>query len=133
MGRTKNSGLTVPKYSPQRKELSEKTKKLSENNSMHRMNDEKQNKHIVGTKEYVEGKSVITAPKEYLINYYDNHREEVIKINDYKSSFTFNKIIGYYIDPYTGEMIKTNKVTIHYSKTGYHIVPARPDKTIKGE
>lgn len=46
MGRTKNSGLTVPKVSPQRKELSEKTKELSEINSKLKINDDNQDKMV---------------------------------------------------------------------------------------
>jgi transposase protein len=38
----------------------------------------------------------------------------------------FNKNIGIYIDPVTGNQTPTTMGIIHYSKNGYHVVPAKP-------
>lgn len=44
----------------------------------------------------------------------------------------FQEIIGKYVDPSTGKSYDTTMGTIHYSKEGAHIVPARP-KNIRSE
>ena len=44
----------------------------------------------------------------------------------YKERVDFGSIIGDFIDPVSGEVLKTTKGIIHYSKKGAHIVPARP-------
>lgn len=43
-----------------------------------------------------------------------------------KERVNFNKNIGTYIDPVTGNRAPTTIGIIHYSKNGYHIVPAKP-------
>ncbi|MBR5539642.1 MAG: hypothetical protein IKU61_07065 [Clostridia bacterium] len=45
-----------------------------------------------------------------------------------KETVDFKKIIGKYVDPQTGKAYDTTMGTIHYSKDGAHIVPARPNK-----
>ena len=52
-------------------------------------------------------------------NYYLNDDDRQIKV-----VVECNKIIGYVYDRLTGEKIKTNRATIHFSKTGAHLVPA---------
>ena len=57
-------------------------------------------------------------------------------INDYsgtgsiygknKEVIKFNKIIGKYYDRETNIYLNTKNGTVHYSKSGTHIVPARP-------
>lgn len=101
---------------------------LSNASKYHSMNLQKQNKHVEGGHDYVEGKSIITASLGSLQDYYNNHRDEVEMINDHKGRLAFNRIIGIYIDKETGERSPTNKVISHYSKNGYHMVPARPNK-----
>ena len=43
-----------------------------------------------------------------------------------KESVDFGKTIGKYVDFETGIAVETTRGTIHYSKTGTHIVPAAP-------
>jgi hypothetical protein len=40
----------------------------------------------------------------------------------------FGKVIGYYVDQTTGEMLPTTMGIIHHSKNGSHIVPCKPKK-----
>ena len=51
-----------------------------------------------------------------------------IKKSANKEIVDFKKIIGKYVDPQTGKAYDTTMGTIHYSKDGAHIVPARPNK-----
>ena len=44
-----------------------------------------------------------------------------------KERINFGQIIGSYVDRKTGKSYKTTMGTIHYSKTGTHIVPAKPE------
>ncbi len=90
------------------------------------MNMHKQNKHIEGKSEYEKGKSKITASLDYLQKYYLDNLDKVEMINKSKGRFNFDKVVGIYIDLKTNENVETNKVIVHYSKTGYHFVPARP-------
>ncbi|MEE6076941.1 polymorphic toxin type 50 domain-containing protein, partial [Avibacterium paragallinarum] len=95
----------------------------------------KQNKHLENTNEYNialsngERKSIITTNLDSLKGYAGSGQK--IGKNDVgspgsKERVNFDKIIGNYIDPITGESIPTSMGIIHYSKKGYHIVPARP-------
>ena len=49
-------------------------------------------------------------------------------LSNNRESVDFGRVIGYYVDPVTQEKIPTTMGTIHYSKDGAHIVPARPKK-----
>ena len=91
----------------------------------------KQGKHILGHNNYIEGRSYLTVDTneiQELINKYAgtgrlqrdgqghwNHKEVV----------TMGKNIGVYRD-LKGKELPTNIATIHYSKKGVHVVPAKP-------
>lgn len=100
--------------------------KLDPGNYLMPMNIEKQNKHIIGTKEYKEelGKSIITVNINYLDSYYRENVKNIKIKEDHKAIFKFDKVIGYTINPTTKEKTYTKYVKIHYSTTGYHMVPA---------
>ena len=86
----------------------------------------KQGKHIVGHNNYQKGKSILKISideAQDLINKYSG-RGQKIGVN--RERINFEKIIGDYIDPQTGKSYKTTVGTIHYSKTGTHIVPEQP-------
>ena len=86
----------------------------------------KQGKHIVGHNNYQDEKSILEISideAQDLINKYSGKGQ---KIGINRERINFEKIIGDYIDPQTGESYKTTVGTIHYSKTGTHIVPERP-------
>ncbi|MBO6230430.1 MAG: hypothetical protein J6O50_07665 [Ruminiclostridium sp.] len=60
------------------------------------------------------------------------HATGIVRItnngNQVKETVNIDKIIGCDSNPATGVLTPTNKITIHYSKTGTHIVPAYPDE-----
>ena len=88
----------------------------------------RQGKHIVGHNNYQNGKSVFygtATDAQKLINKYSGTG---IKKSANKEIVDFKKIIGKYVDPQTGKAYDTTMGTIHYSKDGAHIVPARPNK-----
>ncbi len=88
----------------------------------------RQGKHIVGHNNYQKGKSVFngtTADAQNLIKKYSGTGR---KQGANKEIVDFKKTIDKYVDPTTGKSYDTTMGTIHYSKDGAHIVPARPKK-----
>ena len=91
----------------------------------------KQAKHIVGSNNYTTGRSYLKISSEEaqeLVNKYAGTGD--IKWTNSgawanKEIVTADKIIGVCVDPVTGEETKTRRFTIHYSKKGVHIVPAK--------
>ncbi len=68
---------------------------------------------------------VTTADAQNLIKKYSGTgRKQGVN----KEIVDFKKTIGKYVDPTTGKSYDTTMGTIHYSKDGAHIVPARPKK-----
>ncbi|MDC2824418.1 polymorphic toxin type 50 domain-containing protein, partial [Rodentibacter pneumotropicus] len=100
----------------------------------------KQNKHLEHTNEYRvslangQHRSIITVNLDSLKGYIGTG-QQVGKIDvglpGSKERVDFNKSIGIYIDPITGDRTPTTMGIIHYSKNGYHIVPAKPKDSIK--
>ncbi|AIZ79493.1 polymorphic toxin type 50 domain-containing protein [Actinobacillus equuli] len=95
----------------------------------------KQNKHIVHTNEYKiavangQQKSIITVSLDSLKGYAGTgqHIGKIdVGLPGSKERVHFNKVIGNYIDPITEKSSPTTIGIIHYSKNGYHVVPARP-------
>lgn len=91
-----------------------------------KINKQKQNKHIRGTKEFQEGKSELTISLEESQNLVDKFHNNGQKIGDTKERVDFGKTIGYFVDEKTGKKVPTSNGIIHYSNTGSHIVPSRP-------
>ena len=93
----------------------------------------KQEKHIIGSNNYIPGRSYITVSAEeaqQLVNQYAETGEiKRTKANVFnrREVCTADRIIGVVIDPETGEEHQTHKFTIHYSNNGVHIVPAKED------
>lgn len=94
------------------------------------INHEKQARHLLG-EGYIEGRSYFTVSQEKL--------EEILKSKystgelqfDYKTGnwkhkevITIDEDIGICIDR-KGNKSSTNRFTVHYSKTGVHLVPAK--------
>ena len=95
----------------------------------------KQNKHLENTNEYKvslangQQKSLITVSLDSLKGYVGTGQQVgkiEIGLPGSKERVNFNKNIGIYIDPVTGNQTPTTMGIIHYSKNGYHIVPAKP-------
>ena len=86
----------------------------------------KQGKHILGHNNYQKGKSILnisTSDAQKLINKYSGKGK---KIGTSRETVNFKKIIGKYVDPKTGKSFDTTVGTIHYSKSGTHLVPEKP-------
>lgn len=96
----------------------------------YKIHQDRQNKHIEGTKNYKQqianGKkpSILTENANKLL------KEGMGKgkmTTPNKETVDFGKIIGKYCDPKTGKYYETTRGIIHYDDKGNaHIVPARP-------
>lgn len=78
----------------------------------------KQGKHILGHNNYQKGKSILnisTSDAQKLINKYSGKGR---KIGTSRETVNFKKVIGKSYDTTVG--------TIHYSKSGTHLVPEKP-------
>ena len=98
------------------------------------VNEEKQGRHDKDSRLYISGKSYMLIsmgeiqdivnryagtgiPSKYISGKWKN--KEVIEVP---------KIVGININPDSKIKEETNRLTIHYSKTGVHVVPAKPRK-----
>lgn len=97
------------------------------------VNHGQQKKHIIGMNNYANEKrkglmkSIFygtVKDAQELVNRYAGSGVWFPKIHVEKVNF--HRVIGLWINPQTGEMLKTTYGTIHYSKKGAHIVPAYP-------
>ena len=87
----------------------------------------KQNEHIPGTKQFIKGKSEIHIPIKDLQNLINSKAGTGSFIpKSTKERVDFGKVIGIWIDGPTGKSYPTTKGLIIYSKTGTHVVPAKP-------
>ena len=87
----------------------------------------KQGKHIPSHNNYQKGKSIFygSAKKaQSLVNKFAGTGQWV---GTHKERVNFGEVIGAYVDPKTGKSYKTTIGIIHYSQTGAHIVPAKPE------
>ncbi|MFN7879040.1 MAG: polymorphic toxin type 50 domain-containing protein [Sphingobacteriia bacterium] len=94
------------------------------------INMDKQGRHLPGHRNYrsEDGRSFLIGDAQSLFDQYTSGNTTVVRvINDQKLVVDFGKIIGvYYLDK---EPIgETRFGTIHFSKTGAHIVPANPNQ-----
>ena len=92
-----------------------------------KVHEGKQGKHIAEHNNYQKGRSIFygnNRDAEKLIIRFKGTGE---KIGSNKERVDFGYPIGQYVNPITGEIIETTIGIIHYSKTGAHIVPAKPD------
>lgn len=91
----------------------------------------KQQKHIAGAKNYLEGRSVLThSDPQQLVN---DHAGTGVPLNSttprmpgYKEVIDCNEIIGLCKNKEGLVLGETTRMTVHYSKEGVHIVPAPP-------
>lgn len=107
---------------------SSKNNNTEGNKTFDGMNIEKQNKHIPGTKEYTPGKSTIDISAPELNQLIRENIDKAVVLPSGKMILTLPKEIGTWKSRDGKESHKTNCVTIHKSKTGYHAVPARKIK-----
>ena len=90
------------------------------------LNEGKQGKHIPGHNNYQEGKSELTISMFEASKLVDKYSGKGTPVGDNKERVDFGQIIGNYKDPNTHNRVPTTIGIIHYSKSGTHIVPARP-------
>lgn len=87
----------------------------------------KQSRHILGTG-YQIGKSILTHPDpQKLINEFAGTGQKLFNQGWLqKEVVDFGQTIGRYIETSTGKALETTRGTIHYGKSGSHLVPAPP-------
>jgi len=96
------------------------------------INPDKQNRHIRGSPRYIEGRSYLLdgVDAQGLVDrYHSTGDAKFTEFGNWKNRETVvsDRDIGVNIDENTREETLTNKFTIHYGKTGAHIVPTRKD------
>lgn len=92
------------------------------------IHDGNQGKHVIGHNNYIPGKSIITVSNDKLLELIKKYTGTGKAHTAYKETIDFGEIIGTYVDQITGKVYSTTRGTVHYSKGGLHIVPARPKK-----
>ena len=131
--RRADKAKTVQKETAEKKK-SEIREIIKSDTTPKKLNVGKQNEHIRESKGYKEGKSYIYGDlntAQELVDKY--HGTGDIRLNKKSGKWEWNSKefitlpddIGVYINNHTGETFPTNTVSIHYSKRGTHIVPAR--------
>ena len=91
----------------------------------------KQGKHILGHKNYKDGRSYLKVSAEEAQRLVDQYAGTGQIKRDSKGHWTNKEfvsadhIIGVVVDANTGETIETSRFSIHYSKNGVHIVPRK--------
>lgn len=96
------------------------------------INAEKQARHIIGNKGYVEGRSYLIISEnelQSLVSRYAGTGKFQRDRNDrWKNTerIVADQIIGMNVNRDTREETETNQFYIHYSKTGVHVVPTYP-------
>lgn len=87
----------------------------------------RQGKHIVGNKNYIPGRSIFLGTIEEAQQLVRKFSGTGTPAGENRERVNFGKVIGYLVNPKTGEKILTTWGIIHYSKSGAHIVPSRPN------
>ena len=99
-----------------------------------KVNVNKQNRHIPGSKGFIDGRSRLDVDIEEvqkLVNELAGTGDPIFDNNgDWtgKERVTCPRYIGTHVNASTGEEVKTKNLTIIYSNTGSHIVPRRDDE-----
>ena len=86
----------------------------------------KQGKHIPSHNNYQKGKSIFYGSSEKDQILIDEYAGKGQRIGTNRERVDFGQVIGSYVDPKTSKSYKTTVGTIHYSKTGTHIIPEKP-------
>lgn len=92
------------------------------------MHKGKQGKHIPGHNNYRPGKSIINGGLQAAQDLIIEGAGKGVWHEPNKETVDYGRIIGTYVDS-NGNRFDTTVGTIHYSKTGAHIVPSRPKNT----
>lgn len=92
----------------------------------------KQAKHLPGQPNHDASKSTITVPIQELQHLVELRAGTGRWLSGNKEVIDFGQIIGIYRNERTGCSRQTSRGTIHYSKTGAHVVPAPPQSPSVG-
>ena len=92
------------------------------------IHEDQQGKHIIGHKNYKEeeGKSITTLSMVKMEELLQKYAGTGQIARDNGERVDFKEIIGFYINKQKNKKYETTVGIIHYSKSGLHIVPARP-------
>ena len=96
-----------------------------------KVNVQKQNRHILGSPGYIEGRSYIYGDVETAQALVDRYHGTGTPVLSKKQKWTnkevveTNSVIGRVVDPSSGEISGSNRIMIHYSLTGTHVVPTK--------
>ena len=97
------------------------------------INPEKQSRHILDSSGYIDGRSYLLdcVDAQALVDKY--HGTGYVPLNHdgtwkNKETVSLDHWIAVNVNPVTGEKNLTNRFTIHYSRTGTHIVPSERSK-----
>lgn len=105
------------------------SKKIAEGSITLTINHEKQARHIKDSKGYIEGRSYLTISEseaQELVNQMSCTGQVIISKNgQIKEIIKADHDVGVCIDSQTFTEELSNSLTIHYSKTGTHVVPAK--------
>ncbi len=97
-----------------------------------KINPQKQNRHIIGSGGFIEGRSRLTVgidEAQRLVNELRGTGEPIFDRNGAwvrKERVVCSKYVGIHVD-LNGNETRTKRLTIHYSATGSHIVPGKDD------
>ncbi len=97
--------------------------------TLKKLNIGNQNKHILGSSGYIEGRSYIfgdlTTAQELVDRYHGTGEIKLTSAGEWskKELLTAEEDIGVSINPALNTMMRTNRFAIHYGKKGTHIVP----------
>lgn len=96
------------------------------------VNPEKQRRHIIGSPQYIEGRSYLTVSEseaqEIINRYHGTGKIRITKSGQIRETIATNHEIGICVPQLEGQVFITYSGTIHYSKTGTHLVPAKESK-----
>ena len=87
----------------------------------------KQAKHLPNQPNHDPSKSTITIGIRRIQELVEQNAGTGRRVSANKEVVDFGEIIGVYRSPKTGVTVMTTRGTIHYSKTGAHVVPADPN------
>lgn len=133
-----NSGLTNPSGNDKIKSNDNEIlqRAIADGTVSTKLDKKKQGAHVKGNPEYEkrvqngEHPSYITVGKmeiQKIINQYSGTGEVRITNGQIKETISVDSNFGVCVHKHTGEEFPTSRGTIHYSKSGSHLVPAKPE------
>lgn len=98
------------------------------------VNQEKQARHDKNSPLYQEGRSYMLIPLNEIQDIVNQYAGTGFIPTDKRDEWKHKEVItlpynvGVMVDEKTKKEVSTKRITIHYSKTGLHVVPTRPDE-----